>query len=119
MIWGLIAWLLLAALTAIWFRHLSAFFQRLNDLNWQLLLLIDIAVAFVIFWPLYVLGIIAPRPGPWVTISTHCAACALEGQAWAIKAVVVIDALFFVLTGQEKHCAKSLAKWAAPLAPAA
>lgn len=110
-----LVWLVIAAMTAVSLRHHSAFFQRLNDLHWQALLLIDIVAAFILFWPLYVVGLMAPRPGPWVTISTHCWACSLDGARWAVKAVAAIDALFFVLTSQRDHCAKSYAAWAAPL----
>lgn len=119
MIWAFIAWLLTAALVAVWLRHRLTFFQRLNDLNWAALVLVDIVAAFVLFWPLYLVGLLAPRPGPWVTISTHCAACSLEDRTWAIKAAVVIDALFFVLTSQRDHCAKSYERWCSPLAPTA
>lgn len=110
-----LAYLALALVTAFWLRRRFAFFQRLNDLNWQALLLIDIAGAFLIFWPLYLIGLLDSRPGPWVTISTHCWACSLEGKGWATKTAAAIDALFFVLTSQKDHCAKSYARWCAPL----
>lgn len=99
-------------------RHSFAFFQRLNDLNWQALVLIDIAAAFAIFWPLYLVGLLYERPLPWATISTFCGARAAAGDDWAIKIAAAIDALFFVLTSQRDHCARSYAKWAAPEQPA-
>lgn len=111
----LLLWLVVAVMTAVALRQRFAFFQRLNDLHWQLLVLIDIVAAFAIFWPLYLIGVLAPRPGPWVTISTHCAACALQDRPWAVKAAAVIDVLFFVLTSQRDHCMQSYVRWCAPL----
>lgn len=111
----LVAYLALALASACWLRHRLVVFQRLNDMNWQTLVLIDIVAAFAIFWPLYVAGILHDRPLPWATISTFCAASALQNRTWAIKAAMAIDALFFVLTSQRDHCAKSYARWAAPM----
>lgn len=111
----LLIWCALALATALWLRHRLAAFQRLNDLNWAALVLIDIAAAFVVFWPLYLVGLLAARPLPWTTISTFCAACALQDRGWAVKAAAVIDALFFGLTSQRDHCMKSYVTWCAPL----
>jgi hypothetical protein len=110
------AYLALALATAFWLRHRWAFFQRLNDLNWQALLLIDIAAAFLIFWPLYLVAILRDRPLPWATISAICGCYTLKGRKWAEKASVAIDALFFVLTSQKHHCAEAYLSWSAPLA---
>lgn len=112
MIW-LALYLGLALGNAFWLRHIAGFFQRLNDLNWQALVLVDIGAAFVIFWPLYLVGAMKERPLPWTTISAMCGGNA--GKTWADKAAALIDALFFVLTSQRDHCAKAYAKWCAPM----
>lgn len=118
MILILSSYLVVALTTAFWLRHLAPFFQRLNDLNWQALVTLDVIAAFVIFWPLYLVGVLRDRPLPWATISTFCAACALQDRPWALKATAAIDALFFVLTSQREHCLKAYARWSAPLAGA-
>lgn len=114
MIW-LALYAAFAAVVAKWLRHRGRLFQRLNDLHWQALVLVDIVAAFVIFWPLYLFGLIAERPAPGQTISAMAGGWALQGRGWAIKASVAIDALFFVLTGQRDHCLKAHARWADPL----
>lgn len=114
MIWFLV-WAVLAAATAKWLRHWLPWFQRLNDCNWQLLLLVDIIVAFCIGWPLYLLGVLNDRPLAWTTISTMCGYYALQDRAWAKLGSKLIDSLFLVLTEQDQHCLKSYLNWSDPL----
>jgi hypothetical protein len=115
-IWGVVIWIALAVITGKWLRQRVPWFQRLNDFNWQALVLVDVVAAFVIFWPLYLLAVLDDRPLPWSTISTMCGYYALQGKAWAKISASLIDALFFALTGQRGHCLKSYYRWAAPLA---
>lgn len=112
---GAALYVALSLALAFWLRQRFAFAQRLNDANWQLWLLLDIAAAFMIFWPLYVVAILRERPLPWVTISAMCGCYALQGKRWAIAGSWAIDALFLVLTSQRDHCATAYRHWAAPL----
>lgn len=113
MIW--LAYLLFALMTAFYLRHHFALFQRLNDMHWQAMVLLDIALAFAIFWPLFLVGVLRDRPLPWATVSTFAASCALAGRGWAAKLAEVIDGVFYILTSQRDHCAKSYVRWSAPL----
>jgi hypothetical protein len=110
-----LAYLALAIATAFWLRHRFAFFQRLNDAHWQALTLLDIAAAFVIFWPLFLVGLLRERPLPWATISAMCGCYAKQNIGWAVVASAAIDALFFAVTSQAGHSFKAFSKWASPL----
>lgn len=114
MIWAAI-YLALSVALAFWLRHRFGWAQRINDCNWQAWVLVDIVAAFAIFWPLYLLGIIDDRPGNGLTISGYCGRNALLGKRWAKIASNLIDGLFFILTSQHDHCAKSYTRWANPL----
>lgn len=109
--------LYLAASVALAFglRHIWPPFQRLNDANWQAWVLIDIVAAFLIFWPLYILGLLTDRPGNGLTISGYCGRNAALGHRWARIAAAMIDWLFLALTSQRDHCWNAYAKWASPL----
>lgn len=115
MIWAC-AYLLFVIATAYGLRLVAPVFQRINDLHWQALVLIDIVAAFVIFWALYVAGIIAERPRSGQTISAICGGGAARGVGWAVKAAALVDALFLVLTSQRAHCDDAYRRWASPLA---
>jgi hypothetical protein len=108
-----LAYLAWWAAIAFWLRHQASVFQRLNDMHWQLLVLIDIIAAFLLFWPLYVARLLKERPLPWATISAIRGGNV--GRPWADRAAALIDAVFFVLTSQRGHCAKSYARWSNPL----
>lgn len=114
MIWAC-AYLLFVIATAYGLRLAAPIFQRVNDLHWQVLVLVDIVAAFVIFWPLYVAGVIIYRPRSGQTISAICGAGAARGVGWAVKAAALVDALFLVLTSQRDHCADAYRRWASPL----
>lgn len=105
-----LAYLALALITAFRLRHKSAFFQRLNDINWDALVTLDILIGFVVFAPLYLLGILKERPDPGMTISCFAGRNAALGKGWAEKLAAAIDALFFIITSQRDHCAKEAAK---------
>jgi hypothetical protein len=113
-IW-LAAYVLFAVVVAKWLRQRVPWFQRVNDFNWQLLVLVDVVAAFAIFWPLYLLAVIDDRPLPWTTISTMFGYYALQGKAWARIGASLVDPLFLALTGQREHCRLSYVKWASPL----
>lgn len=119
MIWVILAYLALALATAFGLRHRWAPFQRLNDLNWAALVLIDIVAAFAIFWPVYVIGLLRDRPLPWTTISTMCGCYARQKRLWAEVGELAIDGLFLALTSQSDHCRKSFQAWCAPLGESA
>ncbi len=110
-----LAYIAASALTGFYLRHRWAWAQRLNDANWQAWVLADIAAAFVLFWPLYIAGVLHDRPASGQTISTYLGRNAAAGRRWALAAARIIDALFRVLTSQRNHCAKSYARWANPL----
>lgn len=95
-------------------RHVHPLAQRLNDMNWQAWLLLDIAAAFVLFWPAFVVGILRDRPLAWGTISAICGCYAGQGRAWARAGAAAIDALFLVLTSQRDHCATAYRNWGNP-----
>ena len=84
-------------------------------MNWQAWVLADIVAAFLIFWPLYILGLVTDRPGNGLTISAYCGRNAMLGKRWAKIASAGIDRLFRILTSQSDHCAKAYARWANPL----
>lgn len=119
MTWLIIAYLALALATAFRLRKRWAVFQRLNDLNWAALVLIDIVAAFALFWPLFLIGVLRERPLPWTTISTMCGCYARQGKLWAQAGELAIDGLFLALTSQSGHCRKSFDAWRAPLGGAA
>ncbi len=111
---GLVIYIAIAFLVSR-FRERSEFLQRLNDCNWQFLVLVDCLAAFVLFWPLYLLTVLSERPLPWTTISTMCGFYALVGTPWARLMSKPIDALFKALTSQEEHCLQSFLRWANPM----
>lgn len=100
---------------AFWLRRHFGWAQRLNDCNWQAWVLVDIVAAFLIFWPLYIVGLVDDRPGNGLTVSGYCGRSALLGRRWARLVSAVIDCLFFILTRQRDHCAKAYTRWGAPL----
>ena len=106
-----------SSLIAFGLRHLERypFFQRLNDANWRVLTLIDENAAFLIFVPLYVFGLYPRQPLVGDTISSLAWAGDLTGVRWCVPLRSAIDALFRILTSQERHCEKAHAKWANPL----
>lgn len=108
-------YLALSAFVAFWLRHKLAIFQRVNDWNWQAWVLLDIIAAFLIFWPLYLTGLLADRPRNGLTISAYCGRNALMGMRWAKIASAVIDRLFLILTSQSDHCEKAYTRWSNPL----
>ena len=114
MIW-IALYLAFSIALAFWLRHRFGWAQRLNDMNWQAWVLLDIVAAFLIFWPLYLVGLVDDRPGNGLTISAYCGRSALMGKRWAKMASAVIDQLFLVLTSQSDHCAKAYTRWANPL----
>jgi hypothetical protein len=114
MIW-LLAYLTLSLATAFWLRQRFAVFQRLNDLNWQALVTLDVVAAFAIFWPLYLVKLLKERPLPWATISATCGYYARDNRLWAQTAELAIDGVFLALTSQSNHCRKAYEKWRAPL----
>ncbi len=114
MIW-LALYIAVSIALAFWLRHHFGWAQRLNDCNWQAWVLLDIVAAFLIFWPLYLVGVVGDRPGNGLTISAYCGRSALMGKRWAKIAAQVIDWPFFILTSQRDHCAKAYTRWANPL----
>ncbi len=110
MIWIALAYLALAVLTAWRLRRRWALFQRLNDLNWDGLVTLDILAGFAVFGPLYLLGILRVRPEAGETISSFTGRYAAIEAGWAVKLAAAIDALFFVLTSQRDHCLKEAHK---------
>lgn len=103
-------YLAFAAVNAFALRHWLAPFQRLNDWNWQALVLIDIAIGFALFGALYVAGIYPGRPDPRETISSVVGRHLMLGKRWAVVAAKPIDWLFLVLTSQRGHCLKEAGK---------
>lgn len=97
-------YLALAIINAFWLRHRAPIFQRLNDVNWQALVLIDICWAFGISGPLYVARIYPDRPDPRETISSIIGRHMLAGARWAWLAAKPIDWIFLILTSQRDHC---------------
>ena len=114
MIW-IALYVVLSALLAFWLRHRFPWAQRLNDCNWQAWVLLDIIAAFLIFWPLYLAGVIDDRPRNGLTVSGFCGRNALMGKRWARIASAVIDRLFLILTSQRDHCVKAYTLWYDPL----
>lgn len=114
MIW-LAFYIAVSIALAFWLRHHFGWAQRLNDCNWQAWVLFDIVAAFLIFWPLYLVGVSDDRPRNGLTISGYCGRNALMGKRWARIASAVIDRLFLILTSQRDHCVKAYAKWADPM----
>lgn len=112
---GLAFYIALSALVAFWLRHKLPIFQRVNDWNWQAWVLLDIIAAFLIFWPLYLAGVIDDRPRNGLTVSGFCGRNALMGKRWARIASAVIDRLFLILTSQRDHCVKAYTRWSDPL----
>lgn len=108
MIWLL--YLAFAAVNAFTLRHWLSPFQRLNDVNWQALVLLDIAIAFAATSVLHLVGLYPTRPDPRETISSIVGRYAALGKRWALTAAQVIDSIFFVLTSQRDHCAKEAHK---------
>ena len=78
-------------------------------------MLVDIVAAFCLFWPLYLTGVVNDRPGNGLTISGYCGRNALLGHRWAKIVAAVIDWMFFIVTSQREHCAKSYTRWANPM----
>lgn len=105
------AWLALAILTPFWLRKRFAFCQRLNDVHWGALVLLDIIVGFVVFNALWLVAALGDRPDGGETISAFAGRCALQEKRWALRAASAIDALFFVLTSQRDHCLGEAMKW--------
>lgn len=68
MIW-LALYIAVSIALAFWLRHHLGWAQRLNDCNWQAWVLADIVAAFLIFWPIYLVGLVDDRPGNGLTIS--------------------------------------------------
>lgn len=101
---ALALWLAVAVLTPFWLRKRFAFCQRLNDVHWGLLVLLDIVVGFAVFNLLWLIAALGDRPRGGETISAFTGRCAQQDKAWAIKLAAAIDALFFVLTSQRDHC---------------
>lgn len=97
------------------FRKRSILLQRINDLNWQSLVLLDIIAAFLIFWPLYLVGVVEDRPLNGQTISAICGDGTEKGYRWAHIASETINLIFLVLTSQRDHCADAFRRWAYPL----
>ena len=114
MIW-LALYITLSAIIAFGLRRHFGWAQRLNDCNWQAWVLLDIVAAFLIFWPLYLVGVVDDRPGNGLTISAYCGRSALMGHRWAKIAAQVIDWPFLILTSQRDHCAKAYTRWSDPL----
>ena len=99
-----VAYLAFAIFNAFRLRHRAAFFQRLNDVHWQALVMLDVVAAWVIFGGLYLFGALHERPIAGETISRRCGREMLAGKIWAEKAAAGIDALFFIFTSQRNHC---------------
>lgn len=112
-------WLSLYALSslaiAFRLRQRWAWAQRVNDANWRLLTLINEVAVFLLFVPLYALGLYPRMPLVGDTISSLCWAGELAGLRWCRWLRIGIDALFHLLTSQLHHCEKAYAKWANPL----
>lgn len=115
MIWAAVFYTLFSVLCAFKWRASISFAQRITDFNWQVLVLIDIIAAFLIFAPFYVTGFIKTLPGNGQTISSYSYRNHMAGKAWASVAVVLIDKLFHVITSQENHCEKAYNSWIEPL----
>ena len=110
MIWIVVLYLAFAIANAFWLRRRLALLQRLNDLNWQALVLIDVALAFPIFWTGYVAGLLKTRPAPLATLSALCGFYAARGVLAARIGAMAIDRVFFTLTSERDHCAREAAK---------
>ncbi|MFA7597666.1 MAG: hypothetical protein WCY92_15065 [Novosphingobium sp.] len=119
----IVLWLALYAAAsmanAFWLRQRFAICQRMNDVNWRILTLIDEVGAFAIFTPLYVLGLFPRMPMVGDTISSLAWAGELAGVRWCAPLRIAIDALFRLLTSQRHHCHDAWAKWADPMAASA
>lgn len=102
--WVLLAWLA-QALLARALRRRAAILQRLNDVNWSVVVLADIVAGFAIFNLLWLFAALGERPRSGETISAFAGRHAALGLGWAEKLAACIDALFFVLVGQRGHCA--------------
>lgn len=105
---------LFSILCAFKLRSYIPFAQRITDFNWQVLVLIDIVAAFLIFAPFYVAGFIKALPGNGQTISSYSYRNHMAGKPWASVAVILIDKLFHITTSQEKHCEKAYNSWIQP-----
>ncbi|MEZ5688697.1 MAG: hypothetical protein R3E21_07960 [Caenibius sp.] len=112
MTWLLIfaTYVALSMVLAFWLRHRAPIFQRLNDVNWLALVLIDISVAFCLFGLLYILSIYQERPDPRETLSSVVGRHAIAGKRWATWAASAIDWIFLILTSQRDHCLKEALK---------
>lgn len=108
-------WWIVQAFVISSLRKTCGFFQRINDANWQALIVVDIVVAYFIFWPLYLVYILPSRPLPWATISATCGYYAREGKRWSIASAKIIDFIFLKVTGEKDHCDKSYINWSAPV----
>lgn len=107
-------YLIFSIINASFLRKYFKFAQRINDVNWQLLVLIDIIVAFFLFGPFYILGWVTELPGDGQTISSYLYRNSIKNKTWANLSVKIIDKIFNVLTGQEYHCKKAYEDWTNP-----
>ena len=106
---------LFSILCAFRLRSNIPFAQRITDFNWQVLVLIDIIAAFVIFAPFYVIGLVDHHPGNGQTISSFSYRNHIQDKMWAAVMVTLIDKLFHITTSQENHCEKAYNSWIEPL----
>lgn len=110
----LVYYLTFSIINASFLRKYLKVAQRINDVNWQLLVLIDIIVAFFLFGPFYILGWVTELRGDGQTVSSYSYRNAIKGKSWAIISVRIIDKVFNMLTGQQEHCKKAYEDWTNP-----
>ena len=81
---------------------------RLGAFNLALLICLDqlLQTLFVGLW--WLLTGRGKCPDPDETLSSYAGRGAQRGRIWGHVASLFIDTLFFLLTGQRKHCAASI-----------
>ena len=107
----ILAYVIFSWVLGHWLRWKAAWLQRLNDVNWDFIVLFfDIVPGFIITAFLYLTYLDEAPPGQGETISARLGrAKSSRGKACAM----MVDGLMLLLSSEKNHCANAAAKRAA------
>lgn len=81
--------------------------RRFRDWALQLLIVLDLGVAVVVFGLAYLIRG-GECPSAYETISSHVGRAELAGRRWGVIVAAIIDRLFILLGAGPDHCRRNV-----------